>query len=74
MGDEIDRKDYNVVRAWAQLQANTTGYDYGVSYNKLSHTWNAFMLPRKQNRYGAELRCEVVMCEDLRKAAVGHGP
>jgi hypothetical protein len=32
------------------------------------------MLPQRKNRYGFELRCEVVECENLDRCQPGHGP
>jgi hypothetical protein len=63
---------YRAARAEAQSKANATGYDHGIERNAIG--WSVFMLPQKQNRYGHELRCEVVSCEHLDRRQKGHGP
>jgi hypothetical protein len=68
-----DRK-YRAERAIAQRKANESGRDFGLEFNDLFREVISFALPQRQNRYGHELRCEVVMCEDLSKCQVGHGP
>jgi hypothetical protein len=70
---EADAK-YRNARAEAQTKANETGIDYGLEANDFFQTFRVFMLPKKQNRRGFELRCEVVMCENLSKCQPGHGP
>ena len=62
--------NYKEVRAEAQASANRFGYDYGVEL--LGDRYRSFMLPRRENRYGHELRCEVVHPEGDCKP--GHGP
>ncbi len=65
---------YTAARAEAQLAANEAaratpdyakkgGCDFGLEYNKLFKTFSFRRLPLPQNRYGHELRCEVVMPE-----------
>jgi hypothetical protein len=66
------RCDYQDVRQEAQKKANETGFDFGVEKNAFG--FSCFMLPRKENRCGHELRCEVVSCEVLSKCQKGHGP
>jgi hypothetical protein len=63
---------YRECRAQAQAAANRTGYDHGLEANDLFKTFRFFMLPRKENRCGHELRCEVVHPEG--SAQPGHGP
>jgi hypothetical protein len=63
---------YQAIRAQAQAAANADGYDRGVE--KLGDRWRSFMLPQVRNRFGFELRCEVVFCMDLSRCALGHGP
>lgn len=63
---------YKEARENAQRCANETGFDYGVEQNAFGYTY--YMLPKRQNRYGNELRCEVVYCEDLARVQAGHGP
>lgn len=58
---------YLAARAEAQAKANETGYDYGLEANDLFKQWRVFMLPRKENRAGHELRCEVVLSERPRE-------
>jgi hypothetical protein len=65
---------YRDARSDAQARANETGYDYGIELNELFKTWHVFMLPMKKHRCGHELRCEVVMCDDVKKCRPGHGP
>lgn len=65
---------YAKARAEAQTKANETGYDYGIEPNDLFKSWHVFLLPQKQNRFGHELRCEVVMCEHIDRCKPGHGP
>jgi hypothetical protein len=69
MSDDDAR--YHQVRDQAQAAANLTGFDYGVE--KLGNTWRYFMLPKKQNRTGYELRCEVVSAEQINHQRPGHG-
>ena len=63
-------KDYHEVRAAAQAEADQLGFDYGLEFNKLFKTFNAFMLPKRENRYGHELLCEVVYSNNPKP---GHG-
>lgn len=65
-------ESYESVRAEAQRAADADGFDRGVE--KLGDRWRFFMLPQRRNRYGFELRCEVVSCSDLKRCAYGHGP
>ena len=65
---------YIVARNEAQKRANDTGFDYGLEPSDMFQEYRIFMLPMKGNRSGHELRCEVVMCEDLNKCQKGHGP
>lgn len=71
---EQGRAAYVAARAEAQAKANATGLDHGIEANDVFKTWRVFMLPRRENRYGHELRCEVVSCESLAKCQQGHGP
>lgn len=64
---------YRAARAKAQMKANELGIDHGLEWNPIFNHWHIFMLPEKQNRYGFELRCEVVSCEILSKCQRGHG-
>lgn len=61
---------YETVRAEAQKIANETGMDRGIERNAFGFTH--FGLPRRENRYGHELRCEVVSTE-RNNAKPGHG-
>jgi hypothetical protein len=67
---------YRAIKADAQQRANVSGFDHGIERVQLGRTveYRIFMLPRKENRQGHELRCEVVMCSDLLKCQKGHGP
>lgn len=42
----------------ARTQATKLNMDHGLE--KLGSTYRVFILPRPENRYGHELRCEVV--------------
>lgn len=65
---------YLAARNEAQALANELGFDHGLEANDVFREFRVFMLPQKANRYGFELRCEVVMCERLDKCQKGHGP
>lgn len=64
---------YAAVRAEAQRKANEMGHDVGIERNALYGGYRSFMLPRRENRAGHELRCEVVQPENLAKTQPGHG-
>lgn len=66
------RDNYKSVRAEAQKQADELGFDFGVERDAFG--FRSFMLPRRENRYGHEVRCEVVSCSNLAKCQPGHGP
>ncbi len=63
---------YDEAKAHARAQANALGFDYGIERDAFGY--RAFMLPRRENRRGHELRCEVVSCDDITRAQAGHGP
>lgn len=65
---------YTTTRAAAQRAANFDGMDRGLEWCSLSNAYRSFVLPQRQNRFGFELRCEVVSCENLERCAKGHGP
>ncbi len=65
--------NYTAVRNWTQLQANATGFDYGMAKGLLGE-WVCWMLPKRKNRFGRDLQCEVVSCEVLTHCRPGHGP
>lgn len=65
---------YVAARASAQRQANADGFDRGLEVNDLFKIFTICMLPQREYRHGHELRCEVVMCENLEKCQKGHGP
>lgn len=64
--------NYREIRAAAQAAADADGHDRGIE--RLNGSFRSFLLPRRENRYGHELRCEVVSCSDLRRCVPGHGP
>lgn len=64
--------NYSEARAYAQKVANETGFDVGLEC--FGAECLTRILPRREHRYGSELRCEVVMCEILDKCQPGHGP
>lgn len=66
------RDNYATVRAEAQKKADESGFDHGVERDAFG--FRCFMLPRRENRYGFETRCEVVPCSYLSKCQPGHGP
>jgi hypothetical protein len=68
------QRKYLDARRDAQQRANETGFDYGLEPFEDLQSFHVFMLPRRENRYGHETRCEVVMCERLSKCQPGHGP
>lgn len=63
--------NYREIKAKAQADADFDGFDRGIE--KLGDSYRSFMLPQKRNRFGHELRCEVVMCT-TDKCQPGHGP
>lgn len=65
---------YEEAKEKAQSLANELGFDYGVEASDPMFGWRCFMLPRRENRYGFETRCEVVSCSDLSRCQPGHGP
>lgn len=65
---------YTERRAEAQKRANDFGFDHGLEANHIFRDFTIMMLPRRENRYGFELRVEVVHPEDLSKTQPGHGP
>ena len=66
-------EDYRTAREGAQRLANAMGFDYGLEANDMFKIFSVRALPRRENRYGDELRCEVVSCENLERCQVGHG-
>lgn len=71
---EPTHAQYLAARKEAQEKANKTGFDYGLEWNYLIGEFHSFILSHKKHRCGRELRCEVVMCENLKKCQPGHGP
>jgi hypothetical protein len=69
-----DYTNYSDARAEAQRLANADGRDRGLEFNKLFKTYQIVGLPETQNRFGFELRCEVVSCENYDLCKPGHGP
>ena len=62
-------KEYRLAKIIAQQESNRDGFDRGIEING---PWvHVFMLPRKKNRTGHELRCEVVSSEGVPQK--GHG-
>lgn len=70
----MSKRTYEDARAEAQRKANESGHDYGVEDLGGYAGFTAFLLPQRKNRYGHELRCEVVSCEDHSRCKPGHGP
>jgi len=67
---------YLEAHAEAMAKADATGFDYGIERNRYYPGGFAppFLLPKACNRYGHELRCEVVYCMIESKIQPGHGP
>lgn len=71
---------YEEARIYAQFEADSDGMDRGIetspmySYPDNREFYRVFLLPRRENRCGHELRCEVVMCSFIEKCQLGHGP
>lgn len=63
---------YAEAKRRARAAANETGFDHGLTRSAFG--WSFMMLPRRENRFGHELRCEVVSCDDLARCRPGHGP
>lgn len=66
-------KTYKEAFAHAQKEANASGMSRGIEkpvppYNE----WNVITLPRPQNRFGHELRCQVVATEHVDRVARGY--
>jgi hypothetical protein len=52
-------KSYHEARCAAEQAADSDGFDRGIERCTYpSAPWRVFMLPRKENRYGHELRCD----------------
>jgi hypothetical protein len=65
---------YREARAYAQSKANEMGMDMGLEGNDVFKHWNVFgPLPKRENRSGHELRCEVVSPENIGSTQPGHG-
>lgn len=72
-------KSYDEARALAQTEADADGMDRGLERmpdhtGRGGHVYRVFLLPDRRHRCGHELRCEVVMCSNLRKCRPHHGP
>lgn len=65
---------YIAARAKAQAAANADGFDRGLEVNEIFREYTIRMLPQRRNRFGHELRCEVVSCENIDRCQPGHGP
>ena len=65
--------NYSEAKETAQTRANSLGIDHGIE-TRPDKTVSVFSLPRKENRCGYELRCEVVHPTNLDKCRPGHGP
>lgn len=61
-------------RQEAQRRADATGFDHGVWGPDAFGGYSFRALPRRENRFGHELLCEVVMCTKLEDCKPGHGP
>lgn len=72
--DDAKAAGYAAARAAAQANADASGLDYGFEWNPVFRQWSSFALPRRENRSGHELRCEVVSPAELGRCHAGHGP
>lgn len=66
-------KTYGEAFKVAQEEANASGMSRGIEkpvppYNQ----WSVIVLPRPQNRFGHELRCQVVATEHVDRVARGY--
>lgn len=59
-------KEYKAAKDFAIGKVREMRIAYGIEKNKLFNTWSVFMLPKKENRYGFELRCEALEPEDYK--------
>jgi hypothetical protein len=66
-------KTYQDALERAHKLADLTRMDQGIERNRLLGGFSVFMLPRRENRYGFELRCEVVHPAPGLTAHEGHG-
>jgi hypothetical protein len=53
-------RTWHEARAYAEEKASEYGVAYGIEKPTQFAGWTVKMLPRKENRYGWELRCEAV--------------
>ncbi len=53
-------KTWREARDYAEAQARAIGVAYGIEKPTAYSGWTVKMLPRPENRYGWELRCEAV--------------
>jgi len=53
-------REYKECHKDAQADADEFKRDYGIEKNSLFGYYRYFMLPNPENRYGYELKCEVV--------------
>lgn len=81
MSGHFPPDQYQAAREFAQREADADGMDRGIELMQLyrpkpsAHDYyRVFLLPRRHNRQGHETRCEVVMCSDLKRCQIGHGP
>ena len=52
--------DYNAARDYAEANASRLQVAHGIEYSKLDKLWVVRVIPRPENRYGCDLRCEAV--------------
>ncbi len=71
---------YEEARVQAQFEADRDGFDRGIDSSVMysqpddRRYYRVFLLPRRENRAGYELLCEVVSCSFVEKCQPGHGP
>ena len=56
----MSRLSYDEAFVQAVAQADRLNMDVGIERDALNGGYRTFLLPRPENRYGYELRCEVV--------------
>lgn len=61
LGHDFEKTSYESCRSAAQRWANEMKRDFGIERDYFG--WRYFMLPQPKDRYGFELRCEVVRPE-----------
>ena len=64
LGEIYDARDYASARRAGQVVANRLNSDVGLELNPLFKVYAMRLLPLARNRYGVDLRCEVIRAGD----------